>query len=542
MPRTLLSANHVVKYFGERKILEVEQFTVWEGDRIGIVGSNGAGKTTLLNLLSGELQADEGVIQRNVPVTYFQQFGKGNQNADPKALREFGLADKLDRETLSGGEQTRLRLADVEENALLTFADEPTANLDAEGVELCCKRLENCSTFLLISHDRAVLDRLCNKIVEVRDGKVTVYPGNFSAYREQREKREQREWFEYEQYRKERDRLTSAMRQQAERSRGVKKAPKRMGNSEARLHKRSAGESAEKLDNARKALQSRLERLEVHEKPRDIPETAIDFSLTDPPANRDVITGSRLQVRYGENRIFENAAFSLPRGSKTALIGPNGAGKTTLMNLIAANGPGIRIVPKAKIGFFRQGLENLDLEKTVLENVMEDAVQSEQVMRGILARLLIRRDDVYKKAGVLSGGERVKLSFAKLFGSPANVLLLDEPTNFLDMPAIEALQQMVCDYEGTILFVSHDREFTDRCASRLLRIENKKLLAFEGNLTQWEERQNAPREGKKEIDRALLELRITQVIAQLSTASGEEKERLEEEFRHLIAQRKQENV
>ena len=538
MPKTLLSASHVVKYFGDRKILELDQFTVWEGDKIGVVGSNGAGKTTLLNVLSGELQADEGTIQRNVPVTYFQQFGTGDKHADPKALRELGIADKLQREALSGGEQTRLRLASVEENALLTFADEPTANLDTEGVELCCKRLESCRTFLLISHDRAVLDRLCNKIAEVRDGKVTVYPGNFSDYREQREKREQREWFEYEQYRKERDRLTSAIRQQAEKSRGVKKAPKRMGNSEARLHKRSAGESAEKLDNARKAIQSRLERLEVHEKPREVPEAAIDFSLTDPPANRDVITGSRLQVRYGENRIFENASFALPRGSKTALIGPNGAGKTTLMNLIAANGPGIRIVPKARIGFFRQGLENLDLEKTVLENVREDAVQSEQVMRGILARLLIRRDDVYKKAGVLSGGERVKLSFAKLFGSPANVLLLDEPTNFLDMPTIEALQQIVCEYEGTVLFVSHDREFTDQCATRLLRIENRKLWPFDGNLTQWEERQRVPREGKKEIDRALLELRITQVIAQLSTADGDKKEQLEEEFRRLIAQRK----
>ena len=538
MSKQVLLANKVIKYFGERKILEIPQLTVYEGEKIGVVGANGAGKTTLLNLLSGELVPDEGTIVRNVPVCYFHQFQTGSGQADARSLRELGLSGKLEHDTLSGGEKTRLALAGMEERALLTFADEPTANLDAQGIEICCQRLEKCETLLLVSHDRSVLDRLCNRILEVRDGKIQMYPGNFSAYCQQREEQQRREWFEYEQYQKEKQRLETAIQRQAQKSGSVKKAPKRMGNSEARLHKRSANESAEKLDNGKRALKSRLERLEVHERPREFPEVAIDFSLTDPPANREVITGSRIQLAYGENRIFDNAFFSLPRGSKTALIGENGAGKTTLMNLIYTGGRGIRVVPKAKIGFFRQGLENLDLEKTVLENVMEDCVQSQQVMRGILARLLIRRDDVFKKAGVLSGGERVKLSFARLFGSQANVLLLDEPTNFLDMPAVEALEEMVRSYPGTVLFVSHDRAFVDHCATRILRIENRKLQSFEGNLTEWEQAQKKPREGRREVDRALLELRITQVIAALSTAQGEDKERLEKEFQELIEQRK----
>ena len=194
------------------------------------------------------------------------------------------------------------------------------------------------------------------------------------------------------------------------------------------------------------------------------------------------------------------------------------------------------MVPKAKIGYFKQSLDALDSNKTVLENVMATSVQSEHTMRGILARLLIRREDVLKKAAVLSGGERVKLAFAKLFGSPANLLLLDEPTNFLDMPAIEALQKMVVDYEGTILFVCHDRTFTDGCATRILRIEDRKLIPFEGNLTAWEKKQLEAR-SEERMDKLLLELRLAEVIARLAAPNCQNKEDLEKEFERLAAQK-----
>lgn len=534
MSKILLSASHIAKFYGDRQILAFEQLSVLEGDRIGIVGANGAGKSTLLGILSGDILPDEGTVIRNAPISYFRQFREKQTAADPQSVRELGLSGKLGRARLSGGEMTRLGLASIEQNALLTFADEPTANLDAEGVELCLQRLAACPTLLIVSHDRAVLDRLCSRIIEVKDGELHFYQGNYSAYRLQREQNFQRAEFEYEQYRAEKARLESAIRDKGQASRSVRKAPKRMGNSEARIHKREAVESAEKLDNAKKSLISRLERLEVKEKPHETPLVKIDFALTDPPANRDIVTGNRLSFRYGDHIIFSNAAFALPRGSKTALIGPNGAGKTTLMELIATDAPGIRIVPKAKIGFFRQGLEMLDLNKTVLENVMDTAVQDEKTMRGILARLLIRRDDVYKKAAVLSGGERVKLAFAKLFGSPANLLLLDEPTNFLDMPAIEALQEMIGGYEGTVLFVSHDRAFSDACATRTLQIQGQKLLAFEGNPTAWEQKQAEPKESPAQMQQAVLELRLAQVIAQLSVPNCPEKDTLEQEFQRLV--------
>lgn len=533
MSKILLSANHIVQYFGERKILEFDKLNVYEGDHIGIVGANGVGKTTLLNILSGELLPDEGNVIREVPVSYFKQF---REQVDLQSCRKLGLAGKVSRQHLSGGEMTRLGLAAMNKDSLLTFADEPTANLDADGVELCCQMLGQCPTLLLISHDRAVLDRLCTRIIEIKDGQLHFYTGNFTAYREQREQACKRQEFEYQQYRLEKSRLEKAARQRSQASQSVRKAPSRMGNSEARLHKRAAGEKMEKLDNARKAMLSRLEQLEEKEKPRAMDRVQIDFSLTDPPANREIVTGTHITFSYGKNQIFENASFSLPKGSKTALVGANGAGKTTLMELIWSGAPGIRLVPKAKIGYFKQSLDTLDLSKTALENVMETSVQSENTMRGILARLLIRREDVFKKAGVLSGGERVKLAFAKLFGSPANLLLLDEPTNFLDMPAIEALQQMVEDYEGTVLFVSHDRTFSDGCATRILRIEDRKLISFDGNLTDWEKKQ-AESKLEKKVDQVLLELRLAEVISRLSAPNCPNKEELEKEFKQLIAQR-----
>lgn len=536
MSKILLSANHIVQSFGERKILEFEHLNVYEGDHIGIVGGNGVGKTTLLNILSGELIPDEGNVIREVPVSYFKQFRDREEQVDLQKCRKLGLSGKFSREHLSGGEMTRLGLAAMDQDSLLTFADEPTANLDAVGVELCCQMLEQCSTLLLISHDRAVLNRLCTRIIEVRDGYLYFYTGNFTAYHEQREQAFKRQEFEYQQYRCEKSRLEKAARQRSQASQSVRKAPSRMGNSEARLHKREAGEKMEKLDNARKRILSRLEQLEVKERPRETAQVRIDFSLTDPPSNREIVTGNHITFRYGKKLIFENASFSLPKGSKTALIGPNGAGKTTLMELIWSGAPGIRLVPKGKIGYFKQSLDTLNLRKTVLENVMETSVQSENTMRGILARLLIRREDVFKRAGVLSGGERVKLAFAKLFGSPANLLLLDEPTNFLDMPAIEALQQMVEDYEGTVLFVSHDRTFSDECATRILRIEDRKLISFDGNLTDWEKKQTEAKSEKK-MDQIILELRLAEVISRLSTPNCQNKEELEKEFERLVGQK-----
>jgi macrolide transport system ATP-binding/permease protein len=477
----LLEASNIVKYFSDRKIIDFKTFRIYSGDRIGVVGSNGSGKTTFLNLLSGELLPDSGTINHHCGISYIQQFGAGQGEVDERQWKEFGVANQLETAKMSGGEQTRIKIAKAfsSEN-LLILADEPTSNLDLNGVELFCQKLSQVESFILISHDRSILDRLCNKIVEVKDGAIRIYEGGYGFYKEQSELEEQQKWAEYEQYSHEKQRLRESVSERQSKEKSMRKAPKRMGNSEARLHKGKTSEKKKKLDSAASRIKGRMEQLEVKEKPRKTEKISLDFSLTHPPENKIVIRTESLSFSYGDRIIFDRASFEIPNGTKTAICGENGIGKTTLLSLIAQGQNDIYTVPKAKIGYFYQGFENIDFDKTVLQNVMSESVQNEATARTILARLLMKRDDVYKPAGILSGGERIKLSFAKLFVSDANILMLDEPTNYLDMPSIEVLQNMICEYEGTVIFVSHDREFVDSVANRMILIQNRKLVTVDG--------------------------------------------------------------
>lgn len=485
----ILEAKNIKKYFGDRLIIGFNELKIYKGDRIGIIGQNGSGKTTLMNILSDELQPDEGTVKHYCGFTYIRQFSDESLEADQWVLSEFGLSGKIRQEAFSGGEKTRIKIA----NALSTdrpflFADEPTANLDYKGIALFRQKLSELDTFMVISHDRLLLDSLCTKIIEVRDGSLRFYNGNYSFYKEQNEMEFEHSVQEYDKYVAERTSLEAAITDRRSKSKSIKKAPSRMGNSEARLHKRAANEKQEKINNAVNSLKTRLEKLEIKNKPKTLPEIKLDFSLTNPPENKIVISAEKLSFNYGDNKIFDNAGFKIYNGVKTVLWGDNGTGKSTLLNLISSmDTDDIRIVPKARLGYFCQGFENLDLNRTVLENVMADSVQTQTTVRTILARLLIAREDVYKKAGCLSGGERIKVSFAKLFVSSANVLLLDEPTNYLDMLSIEALENVLCDYKGTVLFASHDSAFVNAVADRMLIIENNAITEFAGKLSEYQE-------------------------------------------------------
>ncbi len=460
-------------------------------------------------------------------------------------------------------------------DAVLLFADEPTSNLDYRGIELFRQKLEQLESFVMVSHDRSLLDALCNRIIEVKDGGIRIFSGNYSFYRKQCEAEKERAIAEYEKYIAERTALVQAISDRMRRAGKVRRAPARMGNSEARLHKRRAAESQEKFHKAAKSLATRLEKLEVKEKPKEQPVIRLDFSLTEPPENRTVISVERLDFSYGDVPVFKNTGFTVTNGLKTALWGENGTGKTTLLNLIYAvwlarcGSPGddaavpgrerpdtagcgtaaqlpsggamadvsrcVSIAPKARLAYFRQSLEDLDPGKTVLENVMKDSVQSEVVARTILARLLLPGDDVFKKVGVLSGGERIKVSFAKLLVSKANVLLLDEPTNYLDMQSIEALENVLKEYEGTVLFVSHDRAFVRAVADRLLVTGGLTVRTFEGGIDEYEESiRTAGEVRNRELEKNIIRMRITEVIGRLSLQTQtEDREALEEEFRRL---------
>lgn len=546
MSKCLLETTRLTKYFGDRKILDIPELRIYEGDRIGLVGANGSGKTTLLNLLSGVLPPDGGRVLRHCAVSYLEQFGTPKPDASREHLGRFGVANRAGAAVVSGGEAARKKLAEVFENLQpLVFADEPTANLDFQGIRLFCEHMAQVRTFLLISHDRSVLEQLCNRIFEIRDGSVACYDGGFSFYQQERQRREARAWKEYEQYQEEKSRLTRIYQQKKQKALSVGATPKNISPREARLRNflasRSYDVKQKNMERAAAAVKSRLDHLEAKEKPKELLHTSFDFSLTDPPANKIVLRGEGVVLKFGDRVLLENGSFSLPRGTKTALMGVNGCGKTTLLRYVIAawekdDSSCIRLAPKARLGYFRQGLENLDPQKTVLENVMAHAVQPERAVRNMLARLLFREDDVQKPASVLSGGERIKLSFAQLFASPSNLLLLDEPTNYLDMPSIEALQTMLQEYEGTVLLVSHDRSFVNAVANRLLLMHGKRLESFDGTLAQYEAKSQKKESALPDAERAVLELRLTAVISRLSLAPPAEKESLELEYQSLLQQ------
>ncbi|HEY9061715.1 MAG TPA: ABC-F type ribosomal protection protein [Pseudobacteroides sp.] len=532
----ILEAGNIKKYYKDRLIVGFDNLKVYKGDKIGIVGQNGSGKTTLLNILSKIIDPDEGFVKQYSDISYIKQFSDEKMEADPKALKEFKLHNLPQHDRLSGGERTRIKIANaISKDNLILFADEPTANLDYKGVGLLKEKLLEAESLLLISHDRDLLDSVCNKILEVKDGEIAVFSGNYSCYKEQLDTDFRHKEQEYEKYVSQKAKLTEAINDRYSKSKAMKKTPKRMGNSEARLHKRETTQIQKKLYNAANSMKTRLDKLEVKEKPNELPTIKLDFSLTNPPENRIVISAKDLSCSFGDKKLFDGVKFDIYNGSKTALWGENGTGKTTLLNLIYEKADkNLYIVPKARIGYFCQGFENLDNSKTVLENVMDGSVQSQAAARTVLARLLIGGEDVFKKVGVLSGGERVKVSFAKLFVSDANVLLLDEPTNFLDMLSIEALENVLCDYEGTVIFVSHDREFVSKVANRVIAFGSRTVREIEDNLEDFiYGRQKAVPKETNKMDRIVIELKITEILSKLSMP-GADRAALEAEYQRLI--------
>lgn len=538
----VLEAGNIKKYFGGKLILEFDELKVFTGERIGLVGQNGTGKTTLLNILSNEIEPDEGFVRQYCNVAYIRQFSEDGVCVDSKILKEFNSLKLTQQKAFSGGEKTRIKIANAFScDNLLLLADEPTASLDYKGVELLKQKLSTVETFLLVSHDRDLLDDLCNKVIEIKDGKLKTYNGNYSFYRRELQADMDRMQFEYLKYQDEKTRLEKAFTNRKKLASGIAKKPRNKG--EQCLDSpsaRSKGSQEKNMQRAANAILTRLEKLEAKEKPKELPKIKLDFSLTYPPENKIIISAEKLSFSYDNRRIFTNVGFRIYNGMKTAIWGENGAGKTTLLNLInSKSSESIYIVPKARIGYLYQGFENLEYDKSVLENVMKGSVQTQTVARTILAILLITDNDVYKKINVLSGGERIKVSFAKLLVSNANVLLLDEPTNYLDMMSIEALESVLREYKGTVLLVSHDSAFINSIANRMLIIENQSIKEFDGNLQEYRSScQKTQATIKTEIEKTILQMRILEIVAKLSRTNAE-KENLEAEYQSLIAQVKQ---
>jgi len=489
--------------------LNIENLKVYSQDRIGVVGVNGVGKTTLINILCQRLQPDEGHVKLYGTYSYISQLEEPESISITSDMASRFNVESIWNGNMSGGEKTRFKLAyALSQNSQLIFADEPTSNMDIEGIELMEKSFEKYKgALILISHDRNFLDRLCNKILEIEDGRIKIYYGNYSDYAALKAKERDRAEFEYEEYKKEKKQKARA-----------------------------------NIERAVKNIEKRIDHLEVKEKPKEQVSIKLDIEDSNKLHSKIVIEGKNITKAFDKKMILDNAEFSIYNTSKVALVGPNGCGKSTLIKMIMDNDKSIRIAKGANIGYFSQAIDILKENYTVIENVMQSSIYDETFARILLARLLFKREDIYKKVSVLSGGERVKVSFAKMLLQNINLLILDEPTNYMDINSLEVVENVLKDYYSTLLFVSHDRRFVESIADNIMTIENHKIKMFKGNYKEYLDSKNKCEDNdREEIENEIfiLQNRLSGVIGRLSMPSKKDDVvALDEEYNELLGRLK----
>lgn len=529
----LLACQNISKAYGVVDILKDVSFHIEDKEKIAIVGINGSGKTTLLKIIMGEEAADSGqvVVAKETTIGYLsqhqdisfdntvygemlatkkhiidmeaniRQLEQDMKHATGEALdkimetynrlqniydRENGYAyeseitgvlkglgfDKSDYDrhinTLSGGQKMRIALGRL----LLTkpdiiILDEPTNHLDMLSIAWLEGFLASYQgSVIIVSHDRYFIDKIATKVVEIDNTKGIIYHGNYSYYSKKRGEIRASQMKAY-------------LNQQAE--------IKHQEEVIAKLKQFNREKSIKRAESREKML-DKVERLD---KPTEV---AAEMRLSLTPSvesGNDVLTVTGLSKSFGPNQLFEGLDMEIKRGEHVALIGGNGTGKTTILKminrLVSKDAGNIALGSRVKIGYYDQEHQVLSLHKTIFEEISDSYPDLNNTkIRNVLAAFLFTGEDVFKKIGDLSGGERGRVSLAKLMLSPANFLILDEPTNHLDIQSKEILEEAIRNYEGTVLFVSHDRYFINRVSTRIIELKDKKLYNFIGNYDYYE--------------------------------------------------------
>jgi ATPase components of ABC transporters with duplicated ATPase domains len=497
----IITISNVKQTFGERILFDIPQLTVEKGARIGVIGRNGSGKSTLLKMLAKLQTIETGTIRIN-----------GNSLFVPQ------IQDKIDYH--SGGEKTKQAL----QNAFLQqpdilLLDEPTTNLDINNIKNIIELTLNYDgTLLIASHDRAYLDKTCQTIWEISERTIKVFSGNYTNYLEQKVIDEQTHEKKYQNYVKEKQKIEKAITQKkVKAAKATKISGKKVSQSEAKITgaKPYFAKKQKKLEQVATSMTTRLEKLVEVEQKRTLPPIKMTIPMQSKLARRPIIQGNENPLKIQNKVLIKQLKFTISGGEKLAIIGANGVGKTTLIKAIVSQGSQIQINPQVRIGYFSQSLDILAEDKTVLENVMSTNIHDETLARIVLARLHFFQNDIHKQVKLLSGGEQVKLTFAKLFLSDINVLILDEPTNYLDINAMQGLEQLLLEYEGTLIFISHDTNFVETLATRILLLENQTLKSYATFAESITPKENSETKITK-ADKLLLDVKIAALISELS--------------------------
>ncbi|CEG29317.1 ribosomal protection-like ABC-F family protein [Bacillus sp. B-jedd] len=566
----LLKVRNAKKNFGDRKLLIDLSFDIRKGEKIGLVGWNGSGKSTLVKLLMGELAPDGGTIAKmpaNLRIGYLPQstdYDLSSQNGYyGKELLE--TASQLGLEKLtdwagarlanpSGGERLKLALASVWANQPeLLILDEPTNHLDLKGMEWLINAINHSTqAALIISHDRHFLDQTVTKILEIEDGRIIEYKGNYSEYRAEKKRRRAQQEKDYQ---KQQHKIAMINEQVANLKQWSAKSHREAGKGRSPSENRQIGfkeygrMQAKKKDSQIKSKLSRLN-LELSknriEKPKDELKVQFDFEAGRNRGKR-ILEARGLGKSFGDRTLFEKSHFYIRHGERIALLGPNGSGKTTFIKMLL----GEEMISKGtiwkseslRIAYLSQDVNDLPEGKSPLAYL--DLKKPEEITkaRTLFANMGLDDEKLTNPISALSLGERTRVKLGQMIMQDYDMLILDEPTNHLDLPSREQLEETLAGYTGTLLIVSHDRYFVEKLCDKLLVIEDKRIQRMETGLAEYEERKNKgarPDERLQQEELAVLDTKITELLGKIGQfmPDSEEYRKVDKKLNELIQRKR----
>lgn len=441
-------------------LFTINQLSLQAGQKVGLVGNNGVGKSTFLKILLGLDRDFTGQIEVKADWAYVPQ------------LQE--------RSSLSGGEQVWKSIQEAfAQRPQMLIMDEPTANLDQEHQEKLIKQIKRYrGSLLIVSHDRHFLNQIASHIWHLEEGSIQVYTGNYEAFVESRRARREGQQEAYEAYQKKVAQLKKAQHERQAKAQKMGKKKKGVSSSEWKVNAMmgSYDSQAKSMAKTAKHLEKRIERLDKVEQPRKERWVKMEAKGALDTGLHSLFRLQACQLWIDETYLFDFPQLGMTFGDKLALVGSNGCGKTSFVRKLISKELEGFYNPKLKIAYFAQDLINLDEEKTAFENISCTSLQDKMAILNLLGMLGLSYDKAQQKVANLSGGERVRLSLAKVLLADANLLILDEPTNFLDMAAIEALERFLKEYQGSVLVISHDQDFVDKVAKNNWRIRDGSLM------------------------------------------------------------------